>query len=71
MSLKSELEKRVQQLENRVMMIPRYTGQQWLGKNPYKLEDIPKLKEQIEETKAAIKGINEWRERKRQLNKKQ
>lgn len=62
MSLRTELEKRLQQLEHRKMMIPRYVdvNRRWLGKNHYSMSMIPSIEKQIAETKAAISGIDEW-----------
>ncbi len=70
-TLKKELEARLGQLEHRKMMIPRYCDNQWhwAGKNPYSLDMIPAIQKQIDETKAAIKGINEWMEIERQVKK--
>lgn len=64
MSLRVELEKRLQQLELRKMMIPRYVdaNRNWLGKNHYSLDQLPELQKMIDETKAAIAGIDRWRE---------
>jgi len=73
MALKKELENRLAQLENRKMMIPRYVenNRAWSGKNHYSLDMIPGIQKQIDETKAAIKGINEWLEIERQVKKSQ
>lgn len=62
-SLYSNLVKALEILEHRKLMIPRYCDQsyKWLGNNPYTLDMIPRLNKQIEETKAAIKGINRWK----------
>ncbi len=70
MTLKTELSNRLAQLENRKMMIPRYVknNKAWSGKNHYTLDMIPKIQEQINETKAAIKGIKEWEEIKKKTN---
>jgi hypothetical protein len=54
-------------------MIPRYCDQSkfWNGPNHYSLGMIPEIEKQIEETKAAIKGIEIWRTERRKLaNKK-
>jgi hypothetical protein len=71
-TLRAELTNRLAQLENRVMMIPRYVenNKAWSGKNHYTMDMIPPLKNQIEETKAAIAGIDRWREIKRQMKPK-
>lgn len=63
MSLRQELQKRLDQLEHRKMMLPRYVdaNRNWLGKNHYSLDQLPELQKMIDETKAAIKGIDEWR----------
>jgi hypothetical protein len=68
MNLKKELENRLTQLENRKMMIPRYVknNKAWSGKNHYTMDMIPEIQKQIDETKAAIKGINDWMAVKRQ-----
>lgn len=36
----------------------------------FRTEDIPKIDLQIEETKAALKGISEWEKGKKPINKK-
>lgn len=71
-SLRTELHNRLLQLENRVMMIPRYVknNKAWSGKNHYTMAMIPPLEKQIEETKAAIKGIDEWRQSIKTVKKK-
>lgn len=61
MTLKTILIKRLEQLDHRKMMIPRYVeNEAWSGKNHYSLDMIPGIEKEIEETKAAIKGIGEW-----------
>lgn len=71
MTLKTELLSRLTQLEHRKMMIPRYVNNNkaWSGKNHYSLDMIPGIQKQIDETKAAIKGIKEWMEIERQVKK--
>jgi hypothetical protein len=66
-TLYSTLSKALKHLENKKMMIPKYCDQSknWLGKNHYSLDMIPEIQKQIDETKAAIKGIEEWRKEKR------
>lgn len=70
MTLKTILTSRLEQLEHRKMMIPRYVenNKAWSGKNHYSLDMIPGIEKEIEETKAAIKGIGEWE--KAEQNKK-
>lgn len=45
------------------MMIPRYIerNKSWAGKNHYTKDMIPPIKKEIEETKAALWGIERWR----------
>lgn len=68
-TLKKELEARLGQLEHRKMMIPRYVknNKAWSGKNHYSLDMIPPIQKQIDETKAAIKGIEEWNAKKEKV----
>lgn len=62
MTLKTILTKRLEQLDHRKMMIPRYVeNKAWSGKNHYSLDMIPGIEKDIEETKAAIKGIGSGR----------
>lgn len=60
------LQERLQQLEHRKMMIPRYVQRPgaFVGKKDFSLNDLPTIQEQIEETKAAIAGIREYRKQK-------
>ncbi len=62
-SLRSELQKRLEILCRRVEMIPNYVNndKSWAGKNHYTLDMIPPLEAEIEETRAAIKGIDDWK----------
>jgi hypothetical protein len=62
MTLKNIIQNRLQQLENRKMMIPRYVERpgKFLGKKDFSLEDLPKIEAQIAECKAALKGINDF-----------
>jgi hypothetical protein len=71
MSLRSELIKRLDQLEHRKMMIPRYVdvNRKWSGKCHYSLDMLPPLQKLIDETKAAIAGIDRWAEINRQMKK--
>lgn len=65
-SLYQQLTKSLMVLEQRKMMIPRYINQSgWLGKNHYSMDMIPPIEKQIEELKAAVRGIEEWRKLKR------
>lgn len=57
------LKSRLEQLENRQMMIPRYVERpgKFVGsKNDYSLDDLPHIKQQIGEVKAAIKAVEQW-----------
>lgn len=68
--LEKFLHSRIDQLKDRIFMIPKYVKSpgHFAGKcKDYSLSDIPKLKQEVEETKAALKGISEWR---KQLKKK-
>lgn len=67
-SLTQILTDRLNQLENRKMMIPRYVKNplSFIGKKDFSLNDMPKLEEQIQETKAAIRGIDEWKRSKKE-----
>lgn len=62
MTLKNYIEARLNQLENRKMMIPRYIERpgKFLGKKDFSLEDLPKIDAQIAECKAALKGIEAY-----------
>jgi len=57
------LQARLTQLENRKFMIPKYVKRpgKFLGKKDFSLDDLPKIQLEIDETKAAIKAINEFR----------
>jgi len=69
-SLYQQLTTSLMLLEQRKMMIPRYINQPgWLGKNHYSMDMIPPIEKQIEELKAAIRGIEEWRKSKRQAGR--
>lgn len=63
MTLTQFLQDRLTQLEHRKMMIPRYVNRagNFLGKKDFSLDDLPKIEEEIEETKAAIKGVADWK----------
>jgi len=68
-TLYQQLNKSLAVLEQRKMMIPRYINQpNWLGKNHYSMDMIPKIQKQIDEIKAAIEGIEIWRKSKRKYN---
>lgn len=58
-SLTDFLHDRLRQLENRKMMIPKYIKNplSFIGKKDFSLNDLPRLEDEINETKAAIKGI--------------
>jgi hypothetical protein len=60
------LQSRVEQQCNRVMMIPRYLERPhaFAGRNDFSLNDIPKIKQDIAECKAAIKAIEQLRKEK-------
>jgi len=66
MTLRKFLQDMLAQLENRKMMIPRYVErpQKFAGrKKDFTLEMLPQIEADIEETKAAIKGIDQWKNR--------
>lgn len=65
--LLSQLNRSLNTLEHRKMMIPRYCDQSkhWAGENHYSMDMIPEIEFQIEEMKAAIQGIEELKKRKR------
>lgn len=60
-SLKEYLQARLTQLEDRKFMIPRYVERplNFLGKKDFSMDDLPKIEEDIEETKACLKAIAE------------
>lgn len=62
MTLLQFLNDRLDQLENRKMMIPRYVERpgSFVGKKDFSLEDLPKIEQAINETKAAIKAVKEY-----------
>lgn len=70
--LLSQLRNNVRLLEHRRDMIPKYVNQSehWSGKNHYHLDMIPALQWQIDELNAAIRGIEEWKEKNRKDNLK-
>ena len=51
------------------MMIPRYVAKplSFVGKKDFSLNDLPKIQEQIDETKAAIKGIELYKQGKKAI----
>lgn len=57
------LNSRLSQLENREMMIPRYVEMpgKFIGKKDFSIDDLPLIKQQIKETKAAISAIKDLR----------
>ena len=69
MTLTKFLEDRLAQLEHRKMMIPRYVNRpgNFLGKKDFSLEDLPKIEEEIEETKASLKAIADLKKKLRTL----
>ena len=65
-TLYQQLKLSLRLLQHRKMMIPRYVNQPYfLGENHYSMDMIPPLEKQIEEMKAAIRGIEQWRKEKR------
>jgi hypothetical protein len=71
-TLTSFLEERLRQLNDRKFMIPRYVKQPgaFAGKKDFSLKDLPKIQEEIEETKAALAGIQKWKSAQKQTEKK-
>lgn len=65
-TLKSFLKSRLEQLEHRKIMIPRYVGRpgKFLGKKDFSLDDMPVIEYQIKETQAAIKAVEEFHKNK-------
>jgi hypothetical protein len=63
MKLKVFIQDKLDQLQNRKFMIPRYVERegQFLGKKDFSLDDLPKIEQEINECKAALKGIDEWK----------
>ncbi len=59
----SFLNDRLQQLENRKLMIPRYVERpgKFLGKKDFSLDDLPKIEDDIRETKALILALEKHR----------
>jgi hypothetical protein len=66
------LSARLSQLEHRKMMIPRYVKNpgSFLGKKDFSLDQLPKIEEDIQETKAAIRGIETWKDNLKNEKKK-
>jgi len=63
MNLRKFLQDRLAQLEHRKMMIPRYVErpQKFAGtKKDFTLDMLPQIEKEIAETRAAIKGIDEF-----------
>lgn len=58
-SLTSYLKERIQQLEHRKMMIPRYVErpEAFLGRRDFSLDDLPKIEEDLKECKFALWAI--------------
>lgn len=54
MSLKKYLEVRISQQERRVHLIPKYNCE-----NDFSVEDVVKIKEDIEECKVALKALED------------
>jgi hypothetical protein len=69
MNLKQFIQDRITQLEQRRFMIPRYIERegQFLGKKDFSMGDIPKIEQEIEECKAALKGIEQWKTNTKQI----
>jgi len=64
-SLHHQLTLTLRVLQQRKCMIPKYINQPgWLGNNHYSMDMIPPLEKQIEEIKAALVGIEDWRKAK-------
>lgn len=61
-TLASFLHDRILQLENRLMMIPRYLErpEAFVGKKDYSLDDMPIIQKQIEEAKMALAAVNKF-----------
>lgn len=61
--LLSQLKKSLVLLKHRKEMIPKYVNQSeaFAGKNHYTMDMIPQVQSQIDEMKAAIDGIEEWK----------
>ncbi len=70
MSLKKELQNRLSQLEQRKFMLPRYCDNNYtfLGIKVYSLNMLPGIQKQIDETKAALKGICDWEAKSKKEN---
>jgi hypothetical protein len=58
-SLSAYLKERIQQLENRKMMIPRYVErpEAFLGKKDFSMNDLPKIEEDLKECRFALWAI--------------
>ncbi|HEX8331902.1 MAG TPA: hypothetical protein VF622_04725 [Segetibacter sp.] len=58
-SLSTFLNQRIQQLEHRKMMIPRYVErpESFLGKKDFSLSDLPKIEQDLKECKFALWAI--------------
>jgi len=59
MKLQDFIQKRLDQLKNRKLMIPRYVKQpgSFVGKKDFSLSDLPKIDEEIEECKICLKAL--------------
>lgn len=63
LSLTTFLKNRLLQLEQRKMMIPRYVERpgSFLGRTDFSIEDLPKIQQEINECKAALKAVEACR----------
>lgn len=54
---------RIEQLENRLMMIPRYLErpESFVGRKDFSLEDLPKIQLEIEEAKVALAAVQKFK----------
>lgn len=54
---------RIEQLDHRKMMIPRYVERPhaFAGKKDFSLEDLPRIEIEIGEAKAALKAVREFK----------
>lgn len=61
--LKEFLEDRLRQLQDRKLMIPRYVKRKtaFIGKKDFSLDDLPKIKYEIDETLAALEAVEDFR----------
>ena len=63
MNLQLFLSQRLAQLQQRAEMIPRYAErpEKFLGKRDFSPDMLPAIRREIEETQAAIRGIEQWK----------